>query len=102
MVFRRKNRQNEIEIQPEDVELIMGKNYPSLQSILKSVFCAQCSDQTAIENYKIYLDDTNDIIFDGHCSRCKGSVSRYVETGESSSSSEVAMHIRAIKKINLK
>ena len=102
MVFRRKNRQNEIQIQLEDVELIMGKNYPSLRSILTSVFCARCSDQTSIENYKIYLDDTNDIIFDGHCSKCESQVSRYVETGESTLSSEVAMHIRSIKRMNFK
>jgi hypothetical protein len=100
MVFRRKNRQNEIEIQMEDVELIMGKNFPLLETFLRSVFCEKCSDQTKIENFRIFLDDTNDIIFDGSCATCKNAVARYVETGESTTSSDIATHIRAVKRMN--
>lgn len=99
-MYRRKNRQNEIEIHLEDVELIMGKNYSRLPAILKTVFCTQCSGQTTIEKFRIYLDDTNDIIFDGFCSRCNDPVSRYVETGESLPSCEIAAHIRNVKRIN--
>ena len=100
MLFRRKNRQNEIEIQMEDVELIMGRNFPLLKSILKSVFCERCSGQTKIEDFRILLDDTNDIIFDGRCTACKSEVSRYVETGESTASSNMAIHIRSVKKLD--
>lgn len=100
MLFRRKNRQNEIEIQMEDVELIMGRNFQLLESILKSVFCERCSGQTKIEDFKILLDDTNDIIFDGRCATCKNEVSRYVETGESTASSDMATHIRSVKKLD--
>lgn len=100
MVFRRKNRQNEIEIQLDDVELIMGRNFPLLETFLRSVFCKQCSDQTRIENFRIFLDDANDIIFVGRCARCDNEVSRYVETGESTASSEIAVHIRAVKRMN--
>lgn len=97
MTFRRKNRQNEVEIQLEDVELVMGRDYARLHIFLNSVFCTQCSNQTSIEDYRIFLDDTHDLIFEGHCVACKNGVSRYIETGESFSTAGVAWHIREVK-----
>jgi hypothetical protein len=99
-MYRRKNRQNEIEIQLEDVELILSENYPSLDFFLSSVYCAQCQNSTEVKDLRIYLDDSNDIILDGSCINCKQPVSRYIETGESVSSAEAAKHIRAVKHIN--
>lgn len=99
-MYRRKNRQNEIEIQLEDVELILSENYPSLDFFLSNVYCAQCQNSTDVKDLKMYLDDSNDIILDGLCINCKNPVSRYIETGESVSSAEVARHIRAVKQIN--
>lgn len=96
---RRLNRKNEIHISLEDVQLIMGKEYSRLDIFLSNVFCANCSDNTTIENYSIFLDDTNDVIFDGQCVKCKQPVARYIETGEGVSSREIAEHIRVIKKM---
>lgn len=96
VMYRRKNRLNEVEIQLEDVELIMGKDFLRLPVFLNSAFCTKCSGQTSVENFKIYLDDANDIIFDGTCVTCKNNVSRYIETGISGSTEEVARHIRSI------
>jgi hypothetical protein len=98
-LHRRKNRQNEVEIQMDDVHLILGDQFSSLQTFLRSAFCVKCEDQTHIEKFRIFLDDTNDIIFDGYCGKCGTAVSRYIETGESSGSSEIAMHIRAVRKL---
>lgn len=97
MMFRRKNRQNEIQIQLEDVEIIMGKDYARLPFFLSTVFCETCSGQTKIDDYTIFVDDTNDLIFDGKCVMCNTSVARYIETGESKSTAEAARHIRHIK-----
>jgi hypothetical protein len=83
----------------EDVQLILGGQFSSLQTFLKSAYCAKCEDQTRIEKFRIFLDDTNDIIFDGYCCKCGSAVSRYIETGESSGSSEIAMHIRTVTKL---
>lgn len=94
---RRKNRQYEIPIQLEDVQLILGKEYAKLNMFLGSVFCETCSGMTVIEAYKIFLDDNHDIIFEGGCSKCKQPVSRYIETGVASPTMEIAKHIRMIK-----
>jgi hypothetical protein len=96
-MYRRENRQNEIEIFMEDVELIMGNDYGKLPVFLQSAFCAKCSGSVTIMNYKIYLDDRQDIIFEGICSTCKGPVSRYIETGGSPATENIARHIRAVK-----
>lgn len=99
MMYRRRNRQNEISVDLEDVEIILDKEFPSLNVFLDSTFCQSCSGQTSIENYTIYLDDVNDLIFDGYCTKCKGPVARYVETGESRVAAGAARHIRTIKKL---
>jgi hypothetical protein len=97
-MYRRKNRQNEIKITLEDVELIMGKEYTRLNIFLNSAFCASCSGTVSVINYQIYLDDVHDIIFDGVCGQCHSPVSRYIETGISQASENIARHIRMIKK----
>lgn len=99
-MYRRKNRQNEIEIQLEDVELILSENYPTLDFFLSNVYCARCQNSTDVKDLKIFLDDSNDIILDGSCINCKQPVSRYIETGESAISADIAKHIRAIKGIS--
>ncbi len=98
---KRPNRQNEILIDLDDVRLIMNESYPDLDVFLNNVFCPHCSGNTTICDYRIYLDDSNDIIFDGSCNRCYTSVSRYIETGGGRSSAEAAQHIRAIKQWRL-
>ena len=100
-MFTRPNRQNEIEIQLPDVELILGQEYPSLNEFLTSSFCRVCDGNSTVTKFKIFLDDTNDIIFEGECSKCCYPVARYIETGESRKSTEAAHHIRAIMKLKL-
>jgi hypothetical protein len=98
--FRRANRKNEIAITIEDIVLIMGNDYGEIDSFLSSTFCRRCEDQTTITDFAIYLDDTNDIIFDGKCIHCHEPVARYIETGESEKSADMARHIRNVNTIS--
>ena len=97
---QRKREPGDIEIHIEDVEIIMGEDFRHLNRVLNSIYCSHCKNSYSgtIENYKIYLNKLDDIIFVGDCTKCKNSVARYLETGETTSKSEVARHIRKIKK----
>ncbi len=96
----RKKQPGEIEILIEDVEIIMGEDIIHLDRILNSVYCSYCKNSYSgtIENYTIYLNKLDDIIFEGQCKKCKNRVARYVETGETISKAEIARHIRTVKK----
>jgi hypothetical protein len=97
----RKREPGEIEIHIEDVEIIMGEHFIHLDRLLNSgIYCVHCKNgyTGAIENYKIYLNKLDDIIFVGQCAKCKNQVARYIETGETKSKAEIARHIRTIKK----
>ena len=95
----RKKRPDEIEIDIEDVEIIMGDEFIKLHLCLETTFCGECTPHnTTIENYKIYLDKLDDLVFVGQCIKCKGTVVRVVETGETKDKAEIARHIKMIKK----
>lgn len=97
--LERKQRPDEIEIDIEDVKIIMSDEFDKLHLCLETTFCGECTDHsTTIENYKIYLDKLDDLIFVGQCIKCKGPVTRVVETGETKETAEVARHIKMIKK----
>ena len=96
----RKKEPGEIEIQMEDVEIILGDDVVHLDKIINHVYCAHCEVgyNSTIENYTIYLNKLDDVLFVGQCAKCKNYVARYVETGENHSKAEIARHIRTIKK----
>lgn len=97
----RKRESGEIEIQMEDVEIIMGEHFIHIDKLLnRGIYCIHCQNgyTGAMENYKIYLNKLDDIIFAGQCTKCKNEVARYIETGETKSKAEIARHIRTIKK----
>jgi len=97
--IERKKRPDEIEIDIEDVKIIMGDEFDELHLCLETTFCGECPDHnTTIENFKIYLDKLNDLVFVGQCFKCKGPVTRVVETGETKDTADVARHIKMIKK----
>lgn len=91
----------EIKIDLEDVQLIMGIEFPFFEKILSNVYCGNCyqdSSTTTIVDYEIFLNDLNDLLLKGTCKRCGGPVARYIETGESKDKAEVAKHIKMVKK----
>ena len=97
--IERKQKPDEIEIEIEDVKIILGDEFKELHVFLETTYCGECAETTTtIENFKIYLDKLDDLIFVGQCIKCKGQVSRVVETGETKNTAEVARHIRTIKK----
>ena len=102
MIKKERNKRDpgEIKIHIEDVEIIMGDDFRHLDRVLNSIYCSHCKNgySGTIENYKIYLNKLDDIIFVGDCTKCKNYVARYLETGETTSKAEVARHIRTIKK----
>ncbi len=86
-----------IELESGDVELIMGENIKFLDDCLTTIFCRRCSpNPTQITNYKVYLNNLEDLIFKGECLVCGSPVSRYIETGENPESAGMARHIREI------
>ena len=97
--IERKKRPDEIKVDIEDVEIIMGDEFAKLHLCLETTFCGECRPHnTTIENYKIYLDKLDDLVFVGKCIKCKGTVVRVVETGETKDKAEIARHIKMIKK----
>lgn len=96
-MFPRSNRQNEIQIDMDDVAMIMGNAYGPIEKFLMSSFCKSCREQVTIVNYVPHLDDVNDIILVGECNVCKGPVVRFIETGVSRKSASVAKHIRNVR-----
>jgi L-rhamnose mutarotase len=95
----RMKKPDEVEIDIEDVELIMDNDFSKLHIYLDSAYCGICEKHsTTIEDYTIYLNNLNDLIFQGKCIRCKNPVVRYIETGEDEEKAKIAKHIRAIKK----
>ena len=94
-----KNKYDEIEIDIDDVKLILGNEFAELHEYLETSFCGECPDHnTTLENYKIYLDKLNFLVFRGQCFRCKNPVTRCIETDEPADVAEMARHIRTIKK----
>lgn len=97
--MRRKDDKGMIELASEDVELIMGENVKFLDDCLTTIFCRQCSPKpTQITNYKVYLNNLEDLIFKGECVVCGSPVARYIETGENPESAGMAKHIREVVK----
>ena len=64
-----------------------------VDKILHNCLCHTCKTQTTIVEFKIVVNDLNDIILKGHCATCGDTVNRYTETGENED------YVRRIKEI---
>ncbi len=85
MTISKMSNKREIEINGEDLKFIYGDGYELFkQKIIPNCNCGRCDShyQSTIVNYKIFLNDLNDIILKGYCQKCNSPVNRYVETGE--------------------
>ena len=75
-----------IQITQEDLKFIYGEDYTIFkQKILPNCFCNCCAEDknlTTIVNFKIFLNDLNDVVLKGFCHKCGKPVGRYIETGE--------------------
>lgn len=87
---------NKIEITESNLRNIFKADFPDFEkNILENVYCANCSSSygSVITDFRIFLNDLNDVILEGFCKNCDHPVARYVETGE------VEKYLEPIKKI---
>ena len=78
------NKEFEFEISKEQLIEIIGDEWLKFQKILNNCYCASCENgySTTIVDYKIFVNDINDIILMGKCKDCGKPVNRYTESGE--------------------
>ena len=53
-----------------------------VEKIIPNCFCQNCTEVVTIVDFKIVVNDLNDVILRGKCAVCGGPVNRYSETGE--------------------
>jgi hypothetical protein len=99
------NKRSEHQIDPSDIELnewsfriVMGDSWDFLDRILHNIFCTCGAENKELIDYKVYLNNINDIILRGKCSGCNTIASRYIETGEKKEKAEAADRIRKMIK----
>ena len=77
---------NQVEITKKDLIKIYGEGWEEFEAkIIPNCFCGHCwngKHTVSIVNYKVFLNDLDDIILRGICAECGVPVGRYVETGE--------------------
>lgn len=89
---------DEVEITESELKLVLGDSANRLDLYLNNIFCSCSAADKKLVDYKIYLNDLNDVILKGKCSGCMTIASRYIETGENSENCIVAERIKKSKK----
>lgn len=80
-MFSRKQQ----ELTKEDLQYILGEDLDDFEKIITPrCYCGHCETNylSIIINYKIFLNDLNDVILQGFCKKCGSPMGRYIETGE--------------------
>ncbi len=75
----------EILISEEDLKFIVVDEYDKIVNLAKyNSFCSKCYGKKTVEmiDYKLTINELNDVIFQGKCKSCQGKIARYVEIGE--------------------
>lgn len=80
-------RNSSIEISKQEAIILFDESEEIYNRLIKNVFCPNCQGSmgdkvTEIINYKIFLENSNDVIIKGKCKKCQNQVSRFIETGE--------------------
>lgn len=96
-------------IDPTDVELnqwefrlIMGESWQDRDLFIDNIFCDCSSPEKKLIDFKIYLNDLNDLVLRGKCSSCNTIAARYLETGENEESNKAAERIKKMKMVTNK
>ena len=79
------SNKKQVKITKENLVAIYGKDYPMFEEkIIPNCYCPTCKTpyKSTIVNYETFLNDLNDIILHGFCSKCGSRINRYLETGE--------------------
>ncbi len=65
------------------LKTIWGKDWDFfVEKIIPNCFCHTCKEVVTIVDFKIIVNDLNDIILTGRCAVCSGPLNRYMETGD--------------------
>ena len=77
-------QKSEVQISLKDVKYIYGTSLYNFKRTVKSIYCMVCKEPYNSENtnFKILLNDLNDLELEGHCEECGNKVGSYIETGE--------------------
>jgi len=86
-----------IELNEWEFRQVMAELWDIRLRYLDNVFCSCSGKPVSIVNFKIYLNNLNDLVLKGSCSNCGHKVGRYIETGEMGSCSLAAKRIRELK-----
>jgi len=89
---------NELELQQMEFKQIMGNSWGNLDLLIGNIFCTCDSKEKKLVNYRIFLNDLDDLILKGYCSGCGSIAARYIETGEKEESRVTAKRIRKMNK----
>jgi hypothetical protein len=92
----------EIPISEEDLKFIIEDEFQQIVDLAKYYsFCSSCDGKNKIEmvDYKLMLNDLDDIVFQGKCKTCSGRMTRYIETGEQA---RFQMRIQIVKESKVK
>ena len=75
----------EVQITEDDLKFIVEDNFDQIVDLARNnSFCSRCRGKNKVQmiDYKLILNDLNDVIFQGKCKSCNGRIARYVEIGE--------------------
>lgn len=65
------------------LKTIWGKDWDFfVEEIIPNCFCQTCKEVVTIVDFKIVVNDFNDVILRGKCAVCGDGVNRYTKTGE--------------------
>lgn len=87
----------DIELSDWEFRLVMGDSWGDRHIYLNSIFCSCGAPEKTLIDFKVYLNDLNDLVLRGLCSGCHTIAARYIETGENADNSTVAERIRKAK-----
>jgi len=79
------SNKKQIKISKEGLVAIYGADYHFFEEkIVPNCRCAKCNTSytSTIIDYKIFLNDLDDIILEGFCEKCGSRINRYLETDE--------------------
>lgn len=79
-------KEREISITEEDLKFIVEDEFDDIVDLARTnSFCSRCfrkKVEVEMIDYELFLNDLNDVIFQGKCKSCEGRIARYVEIGE--------------------
>lgn len=88
----------QIRIKQQDLRTILGEDFHLLETeTLPNCWCYKCNvkkGKSKIVNFLVFLNDINDIVLRGFCTKCGSRIDRYVEIGEVEKYEEAINKIR--------